>query len=134
MHTPQFQSSVLVDGVTYTYEATFSKRKATEQDVAKHALQYISKKLKDESCPLIHNNRLQEFTQQPSIQLPMYQTVNEGSMLAPQLRSIVLVDSVTYTPEATFSKRKAAEQDVAKHALHCISKKLKDEGCPLIHM
>ncbi|KAH1090940.1 hypothetical protein J1N35_018197 [Gossypium stocksii] len=98
---------------------SFGQRKATEQDVAKHALQYISKKLKDEDCPLIHKNRLQEFTQQSSIQLLMYQTVNEGSMLAPQLWSSVLVDSVTYTPEATFLKRKTAEQDVAKHALQC---------------
>ncbi|TYJ03914.1 hypothetical protein E1A91_A12G059800v1 [Gossypium mustelinum] len=80
----------------------------------------------------MHKNRLQEFTQRSSIQLPVYQTVNEGSVHAPQFRSSVLVDGVTYTSETTFSSRKAAEQDVAKHALECISKKLKDEGCPLI--
>ncbi|MBA0868049.1 hypothetical protein Goshw_008096, partial [Gossypium schwendimanii] len=80
----------------------------------------------------MHENRLQEFAQRSSIQLPLYQTVNEGSVHAPQFRSSVLVDGVTYTSETTFSNIKVAEQDVAKHALECISKKLKDEGCPLI--
>ncbi|TYH65390.1 hypothetical protein ES332_D06G052500v1 [Gossypium tomentosum] len=63
----------------------------------------------------MHKNRLQEYAQRSSIQLPLHQTVNEGSVHVPQFRSSVLVDG-----------------DVAKHALECISKKLKDEGCPLI--
>ncbi|XP_039043386.1 double-stranded RNA-binding protein 4-like isoform X2 [Hibiscus syriacus] len=83
------------------------------------------------SGPLMYKNRLQEFTQRSSIQLPVYQTFNEGPMHAPKFRSTVLVDGVTYTSESTFSNIKAAEQDVAKHALECISKKLKDEGCSL---
>ncbi|XWS30809.1 hypothetical protein CRYUN_Cryun23aG0021800 [Craigia yunnanensis] len=82
--------------------------------------------------PLMHKNRLQEFSQRSSIPLPVYQTFNEGSLHPPKFRSTVLVDGISYTSVNTFSHRKAAEQDVAKYALECISKKLKDEGCPLI--
>ncbi|KAK8631169.1 hypothetical protein V6N13_079930 [Hibiscus sabdariffa] len=82
----------------------------------------------------MHKNRLQEFTQRSSMPLPIYQTFNEGLGHAPKFRSTVLVDGVTYISESTFSNIKAAEQDVAKHALECILKKIKDEGCPLIHV
>ncbi|KAE8671082.1 putative Rhd six-like 1 [Hibiscus syriacus] len=83
--------------------------------------------------PFMYKNRLQEFTQRSSLQLPVYRTFNDGPMHAPKFRSTVLVDGLTYTSESTFSNIKAAEQDVAKHALECISKKLKDEGCSLAH-
>ncbi|XVE72196.1 hypothetical protein DITRI_Ditri11bG0019600 [Diplodiscus trichospermus] len=81
---------------------------------------------------LMYKNRLQEFTQRSSIPLPVYQTINEGSVHAPRFKSTVIVDGISYTSVKAFSQRKAAEQDVAKYALECISKKLKDEGCPLI--
>ncbi|KAK8557661.1 hypothetical protein V6N13_008033 [Hibiscus sabdariffa] len=84
--------------------------------------------------PFLHKNWLQQFAQRSSMQLPVYQTLNEGPMHAPKFRSTVLVDGVKYTSETTFSNRKAAEQDVAKHALECISKKIKDEGRSLIHV
>ncbi|RVX07560.1 Double-stranded RNA-binding protein 1 [Vitis vinifera] len=80
----------------------------------------------------MHKNRLQEYTQRSAIPLPIYQTVNEGFQHAPKFRSTVLVDGATYTSPNTFSHRKAAEQDVARLALEFISKKIKDEGCPLI--
>ena len=80
----------------------------------------------------MHKNRLQEFCQRSSIPLPVYQTFNEGSLHAPRFKSTVLVDGISYVSVDTFSHRKAAEQDVAKYALECISKKLKDEGSPLI--
>ncbi|XWS75561.1 hypothetical protein CRYUN_Cryun01aG0100900 [Craigia yunnanensis] len=80
----------------------------------------------------MHKNRLQEFTQRSSLPLPVYQTFNEGSLHAPRFKSTVLVDGISYISVDTFSHRKAAEQDVAKYALECISKKLKDEGSPLI--
>ena len=80
----------------------------------------------------MHKNRLQEHTQRSAISLPIYQTINEGSQHAPRFRSTVVVDEVKYISPNTFSHRKAAEQDVAKLALECISKKIKDEGCPLI--
>ena len=44
----------------------------------------------------------------------------------------MLVDGVNYVSEEIFSHRKAAEQDIVKYALECISKKLKDEGSSLI--
>ncbi|KAK8498444.1 hypothetical protein V6N13_100046 [Hibiscus sabdariffa] len=86
------------------------------------------------SRPFMHKNRLQEFTQRSSMPLPIYQTINEGLGHAPKFRSTVLVDGVTYISESTFPNVKAAEQDVAKHALECILKKIKDEGCPLVHV
>ncbi|XP_022728379.1 double-stranded RNA-binding protein 1-like isoform X2 [Durio zibethinus] len=82
--------------------------------------------------PLMYKNRLQEYTQRSSIPLPVYQTFNEGLLHAPRFRSSVIVDGICYVSGETFSHRKAAEQDVAKYALECITKKIKDEGCPLI--
>lgn len=81
---------------------------------------------------LMHKNRLQEYAQRSAIPLPIYQTVNEGSPHAPRFRSTVVIDGAIYKSVKTFSHRKAAEQDVAKYALQCISQKIKDEGCPLI--
>ena len=81
---------------------------------------------------LMHKNRLQEYTQRSAIPLPIYQTFNEGFQHAPKFRSAVLVDGETYKSPNSFSHRKAAEQDVARIALESISKKIKDEGCPLI--
>lgn len=52
-HAPQFRSTVLVDGASYTSPNTFSHRKAAEQDVAKIALANILQKIKEEGCPLI---------------------------------------------------------------------------------
>ena len=80
---------------------------------------------------LMYKNRLQEYVQRSAIQLPMYKIVNEGSQHAPKFRSMVEVDGQIYTSPNTFSKRKMAEQDVSKLALEHISKKIKDERCPL---
>ncbi|GMJ00706.1 hypothetical protein HRI_003739800 [Hibiscus trionum] len=84
--------------------------------------------------PFMYKNWLQQFAQQSSMQLPVYQIFNEGDVHAPKFKATVLIDGVTYTSESTFSNIKAAEQDVAKHALECISKKIKDEDCSLIHV
>ncbi|XP_037496242.1 double-stranded RNA-binding protein 4 isoform X2 [Jatropha curcas] len=82
---------------------------------------------------LMHKNRLQEYTQKSSLQLPIYQTVNEGHQHAPRFRSTVIVDGEQYTSPNTFAHRKGAEQDAARVAMECILKKTKDEGCPLIY-
>ncbi|GAV73133.1 dsrm domain-containing protein [Cephalotus follicularis] len=82
---------------------------------------------------LMYKNHLQEYTQRSSLPLPIYQTPNEGSQHEPKFRSTVLVDGSTYTSNSTFSRQKVAEQDVARLALECITKKIKDEGCPLIY-
>ncbi|KAJ7964509.1 Double-stranded RNA-binding protein [Quillaja saponaria] len=81
----------------------------------------------------LHKNRLQEYTQKSGIPLPVYQTVNEGSLRAPKFRSTVVVNGVCYTSPNTFPHRKAAEKDVARHAMEGITKKIKDEGCPMFH-
>ena len=49
----RFRSTVEVDGVTYTSPNTFlqkkkKKKKTTEKDVAKVALEHISKRIRDE--------------------------------------------------------------------------------------
>ncbi|KAM7475316.1 hypothetical protein LguiB_022559 [Lonicera macranthoides] len=80
---------------------------------------------------LMNKNRLQEYAQKSGIQLPIYQTVNEGFPHAPRFRSSVLVDGRKYTSELTFVHLKDAEQEVAKLALECIIENTKDEGCPL---
>ncbi|KAL5761686.1 hypothetical protein ACOSP7_017950 [Xanthoceras sorbifolium] len=82
--------------------------------------------------PLMHKNRLQEYTQRNLITLPLNKTINEGFQHAPQFRSTVMVDGETYTSSHTFSHRKVAEQEVTKLALACISKKIKNEECPPI--
>ena len=63
----------------------------------------------------------------------MYQTCNEGFSHALRFRSSVIVDGTCYVSGKTFLHRKAAKHDAAKCALECITKKIKDEGCPLIH-
>ncbi|GMH30191.1 hypothetical protein Nepgr_032034 [Nepenthes gracilis] len=81
---------------------------------------------------LKYKNRLQEYTHRACMQLPVYQTMNERFPHAPKFRSAVLVDGETYTSPNTFSHRKAAEQDAAKHALEGIATKIRDKGCSLI--
>ena len=47
----RFRSTVEVDGMTYTSPNTFlpkKKKKTAEQDVAKVALEHISKRIRDE--------------------------------------------------------------------------------------
>ncbi|KAM4087740.1 hypothetical protein ACB094_07G018600 [Castanea mollissima] len=51
----------------------------------------------------MHKNRLQEYTQRSGIQMPIYQTRNEGMEHAPKFRSIVDVDGCLYTCPNTFS-------------------------------
>lgn len=53
-HAPRFRSTVWVDGQSYTTSRTFLQRKAAEQDAAKLALEGISKNMKDQACPMIH--------------------------------------------------------------------------------
>ncbi|XP_050261148.1 double-stranded RNA-binding protein 4-like isoform X5 [Quercus robur] len=100
------------------------------QSTSTSAAQSSSSRLSE---PVMHKNRLQEYTQRLGIQMPMYKTRNEGMQHAPKFRSTVEVDGCIYTSPNTFSLRKTAEQDVAKLALEHILKKIKDEGCPHIH-
>ncbi|XP_075675438.1 double-stranded RNA-binding protein 4-like [Castanea sativa] len=83
--------------------------------------------------PLMYKNHLQDYTQRSAIPQPIYQTMSEGPFNAIRFRSTVEVDGATYTSPNTFLHKKAAEQDVAKIALEHISKRIRDEGCPLVH-
>ncbi|KAH8511436.1 hypothetical protein H0E87_008847 [Populus deltoides] len=83
--------------------------------------------------PLLLPNRLQEYTRRSSLQLPVYQTFIEGSSHAPRFRSTVWVNGAQYTSPNTFFPRKEVEQEVAKVAVESILKRVKDEGCPLLH-
>ncbi|XP_068482347.1 double-stranded RNA-binding protein 4-like [Phaseolus vulgaris] len=77
---------------------------------------------------LMHKNRLQEFAQRYNIALPLYQSNNEGQQHAPRFRSKVWVDGMSYISQSTFSHRKTAEQDAARLALKCLSKRTRDEA------
>ncbi|KAK4367923.1 hypothetical protein RND71_011715 [Anisodus tanguticus] len=80
----------------------------------------------------MHKSRLQEFTQQSSLDFPVYQTFSLDSPHVPLFRSSVLVDGFWYTSPSTFSHKKAAEQDAVRVALISMKDKMKHEGCPLI--
>ncbi|KAL3526971.1 hypothetical protein ACH5RR_011627 [Cinchona calisaya] len=81
---------------------------------------------------IMHKNRLQEYAQKSSLQLPIYESVNEGARHASQFRATVVVDGTKYTSQRTFSNRKSAEQDAARIALQDIQQKIKNDGCPII--
>ncbi|KAF3457785.1 hypothetical protein FNV43_RR02444 [Rhamnella rubrinervis] len=80
---------------------------------------------------VMFKNRLQEYTHKSGILLPVYHTVNEGLQHLPKFRSTVVVDGESYTSPNSFLHRKMAEQDAARIALESVSKKIKDERCPL---
>ncbi|KAL9296064.1 hypothetical protein ACSQ67_021960 [Phaseolus vulgaris] len=63
-----------------------------------------------------------------NIALPLYQSNNEGQQHAPRFRSKVWVDGMSYISQSTFSHRKTAEQDAARLALKCLSKRTRDEA------
>ena len=50
----RFRSTVEVDEVTYTSPNTFLQKKKTKQDVTEVALEHISKRIRDEGCPLVY--------------------------------------------------------------------------------
>ncbi|KAK7300700.1 hypothetical protein RJT34_11548 [Clitoria ternatea] len=81
---------------------------------------------------MMHKNRLQEFAQKSNIALPVYQTFNEGQQHAPKFRCTVYVNGMSYTSQSTFSWRRTAEQEVARLALECLSKRTRDEGSSLV--
>ncbi|KZV48917.1 hypothetical protein F511_09705, partial [Dorcoceras hygrometricum] len=76
--------------------------------------------------------RLQEYAQRAGVQLPVYQTLNEGPPHACQFKSQVLLDGIWYTSPNSFLCRKMAEHDAAKHAFIGFREKLKAEGRSLV--
>ncbi|KAK9700244.1 hypothetical protein RND81_08G226200 [Saponaria officinalis] len=119
---PKFRSTVEVDGEKYTSTNTFTTRKAAEQDVAKLALESISKKIKncvsrntkDGGFPPIHEDRvfsksiLHEFAAKKNLEKPTYDTVKLESAL-PLFVSSLVFDGVKYTGEPSVNKKEAEQ-------------------------
>ncbi|GAB2288931.1 hypothetical protein Dimus_023237 [Dionaea muscipula] len=118
---PKFRCSVLVDGVSYTSSNTFSHVRAAEQDAARHALEAIMIKLRDEGCALIREDKLfcksilNEFAVKTNTKLPSY-TTEQTEVLLPMFTSSLIFNGVKYTGEAARNK-KEAEQLTAKSVL-----------------
>ncbi|XP_040996346.1 uncharacterized protein LOC121242543 isoform X1 [Juglans microcarpa x Juglans regia] len=113
-HAPQFRSTVTVDGEIYTSPNTFSHRKAAEQDVAKLALENILQKIRDEGCPLIHQDTvfcksiLHEFAVKMNMEIPTYNTIQPQGLLPVFISSLVF-NGVMYTGEAGRNKKEAEQ-------------------------
>ncbi|XP_022984141.1 double-stranded RNA-binding protein 4-like isoform X1 [Cucurbita maxima] len=118
---PKYRSTVVVDEVHYVSPNTFRNRRAAEQDAARIALEYISKKAKDDGFVLLHEDLmlcksiLSEYTVKMSLKRPMYTTKqHEGSV--PIFQSTLVFDGVVYTGDISRSK-KEAEQLAARAAI-----------------
>nr|XP_029120990.1 uncharacterized protein LOC105047090 isoform X2 [Elaeis guineensis] len=124
-HAPQFRSTVMVDGATFVSSCTFSHRKEAEQDVAKLALEGISRKIKDEGISLIHADTtfcksiLHEYAAKINIEKPIYTTFQSEGGLLPSFISSLVFDGKTYTGAAGRNK-KEAEQMAARAVIESI--------------
>ncbi|KAL5102055.1 hypothetical protein RYX36_006382 [Vicia faba] len=79
-----------------------------------------------------YKNMLIEFTKRASIEMPEFQTHNEGASHAPEFRCSVVADGLIFTVPNTFFHRRAAEQEVSRVAWEYLVKKIKDEGRAVI--
>ncbi|KAJ8424885.1 hypothetical protein Cgig2_020672 [Carnegiea gigantea] len=127
-HAPKFKSTVVVDGITYASVNAHSSRRAAEQDVAKVALEGISRKINnwvtnkmnEEGFPPIYEEKvicksiLHEFAAKMNLEKPKYNTVRFEGVL-PGFVSSVVFGGVTCTGEACKSK-KEAEQCAARES------------------
>ncbi|XP_021769450.1 double-stranded RNA-binding protein 3-like isoform X2 [Chenopodium quinoa] len=128
-HTPQYRSTVEVDGDAYTCLNSFSTRKAAEQDAARLALEGITKKIKErvsekttDGCfPPIHQDKifcksiLHEFAVRMNKERPTHDTVRVESIV-PVFVSSLVFNGVKYVGQPTANK-KEAEQLVARAAI-----------------
>lgn len=128
-HAPKFKSTVVVDGITYASVNAHSSRRAAEQDVAKVALEGISRKINnwvtnkmnEEGFPPIYEEKvicksiLHEFAAKMNLEIPKYNTVRFEGVL-PGFVSSVVFGGVTCTGEACKSK-KEAEQCAAREVI-----------------
>jgi len=53
IQAPAYRSSVMVDGLIFTSQLTFFHRKAADQEVARIALEFLTKKVKDEAYSIM---------------------------------------------------------------------------------
>ncbi|KAJ8753309.1 hypothetical protein K2173_019708 [Erythroxylum novogranatense] len=82
----------------------------------------------------MYKAKLHEYLKKSSLPLPVYSTVDVGTTChEPKFRASVIVDGEKFTSPNTFSRRKTAEHAVAKFALECTLKRIKEKGCPRIN-
>ncbi|XP_021755020.1 uncharacterized protein LOC110720324 isoform X2 [Chenopodium quinoa] len=119
---PRFTSTVEIDGETYTSMDTLTNRKAAEQDAAKHALEGISKKIKnciskkttEGGFPPIFQDKvfcksiLHEFAVKMNIEKPKYDTVKSEGLI-PVFISTLEFRGVRYVGEASVNKKEAEQ-------------------------
>nr|XP_017246638.1 PREDICTED: double-stranded RNA-binding protein 4-like isoform X2 [Daucus carota subsp. sativus] len=124
-HKPKFQSTVLVDGMEYRSERSFSRIIFAENDVAKIALECIKKNMKiAESCsihmqePKISKSILYEFAIKSRTEVPTYRT-NCAEEAEPVFVSTCTFNGKSYTSEIAGSK-KMAEQFAARKAIQSL--------------
>ncbi|CAN6478731.1 unnamed protein product [Victoria cruziana] len=124
-HAPLFKATVIVGGETYRSQHAFKHRKSAEQDVARLALESLSKKMEVEGKQMISEERLlcksilNEFMVKMNMEKPLYTTVVQTAGLLPMFVSSVLFNGVTYTGNAARSK-KEAEQLAARKVIQTI--------------
>lgn len=68
-----------------------------------------------DKCPS-YKNRLQEWTQQNNLKLPVYHTESEGELHQPEFRSTVEVGGERFPSDHSHRRLKDAEQDAARVA------------------
>nr|GMD55498.1 double-stranded RNA-binding protein 4-like [Ipomoea batatas] len=83
--------------------------------------------------PVNYKSLLQQYAQKARLLLPDYAIVNEGYPHAPQFRGTVSIGGEKYTSPNTFSHRKAAEQDAARHAMESMPPITKKEELQLLN-
>ena len=81
----------------------------------------------------MYKNFLLVYTQRSTIPQPIDQSMSKRPSNTLRFRSTVEVDGVTYTSPNTFLQKKETKQDVTEVTLEHISKRIRDEGCPLVH-
>ncbi|WVZ21660.1 hypothetical protein V8G54_008982, partial [Vigna mungo] len=82
---------------------------------------------------VMYKNLFQEFTSRSDIDLPVYQTFNEGESHIPKFWSIVWVAQISYTSESKFPQKRAVEQEVARLALETILENTRVEGTFIVN-
>ncbi|OAY63692.1 Double-stranded RNA-binding protein 4 [Ananas comosus] len=136
-HAPQFRATVYIGGEVFKSPHTFAHRKEAEQDVAKFALENLSRKIKPvEDIPQINpqiyqlafcnalqnavfcKSILHEYTVKAHAEKPMYSTSRSEGQLPLIIGSVVL-DGKTYKGDPARNK-KEAEQTAARAAIKSI--------------
>ncbi|TKY56729.1 Double-stranded RNA-binding protein 4 [Spatholobus suberectus] len=120
-HAPSFRSTVWVDGMSYASQSTFSNQKTAEQEAARLALKFLSKRTRDEAPSLVCKistfckSILNEYAAKLNLEGPTYDTVQQEGLLPVFISSIVFNGTI-YTGDAA-RNRKDAEQLAARAAI-----------------